>query len=65
MCEGCMEIKPLVKKASKVLGYKYKEINVDHCSSKTCNELEYVPAIFVNDKKLNLDQMEDFLEKIL
>lgn len=61
MCAGCLEVKPLIKEISKIKGWKYREVNIDNCTTKTCEEMEYVPTIYIDDKKLNLKEMDKLL----
>ena len=65
MCEGCMEIKPELKKVAKKMNWKYKEINVENCRTKFCDTIEVVPIIVVDGKNLNEEEMYEFVEKIL
>ena len=62
-CVGCEELKPAFKELAKLKGWKYKEINVENCKSKICNELEYVPTVFVGSKQLDLNEMEKLLNE--
>ncbi len=54
-------MKPAFKELAKLKGWRYKEINVETCKSKICNELEYVPTVYVGTKKLDLKEMEKLL----
>ena len=60
-CEGCKDLRPLVKRAAEMKGYKFKQINVEKCSTDFCEKMQYVPTIVLNDKKLNMKQVEKFL----
>ena len=60
-CEGCKELRPLVKRAAKVKGYEFTQINVEECETKFCDSLEFVPTVVLDSKKLNMKQMENFL----
>jgi len=62
MCSGCEEAKPLFKELAEIKGWKFKEINIENCETKTCDSLEYVPTVFLGRKKLSIDEMEDLLE---
>ena len=62
-CDGCMELKPAFKEVAKLKGWKYKEINVENCKSKICNTIEYVPTVYIGNKKLDLDDMEKLLNE--
>jgi len=44
-------------------GWRFKPINVENCKTKICDDLEYVPTIFVGRKKLNLNEMEKLLSE--
>ncbi len=62
-CGGCEELRPAFKELAKLKGWKYREINVDTCKSKICDDIEYVPTIFVGSKKLDLKEMEKILNE--
>ena len=61
MCAGCLKVKPLIKEIAKIKGWKYREVNIDNCNTKTCEEMEYVPTIYIDDKKLNLKEIDKLL----
>ena len=61
-CDGCKELKPLIKKVAKAKGLKFKEINVEKCSTRFCDALTYVPAVVIDGKKLSINKIEKFLE---
>ena len=65
MCSGCDELKPIIKGIAKSNGWKFKTVNVERCKSKICDGLEYVPAVFIDDKQLDIDELESLLEKEL
>jgi len=56
-------LKPAFKEVAELKGWNYKEINVENCKSKICNGLDYVPTIYVGDKKLDLNAMEKLLNE--
>ncbi len=58
-----MELKPAFKELAKLKGYSYKEINVETCKSKICNDIEMVPTVYVGSKKLDLKEMEKLLNE--
>ena len=62
-CSGCEELKPAFKELANLKGWKYKEINVETCKSKICNDLEYVPTVYIGRKKLDLKEMEKLLDE--
>ncbi|GAG82592.1 unnamed protein product [marine sediment metagenome] len=62
-CAGCEELKPAFKEVAKLKGWKYKEINVERCKTKTCDKLEYVPTVYVGRKKLDFNEMEKLLNE--
>ncbi|GAH49719.1 unnamed protein product [marine sediment metagenome] len=62
-CSGCEELKPAFKELAKLKGWKYREINVENCKSKICDDIEYVPTVFIGRKKLNLKEMEKMLNE--
>ncbi len=62
-CGGCEELKPAFKELAKLKGYSYKEINVETCKSKICNDIEMVPTVYVGSKKLDLKEMEKLLNE--
>jgi len=57
-CLGCMELKPIIKEVAKIKKWKYEEVNVDNCDTKICQDLDYVPTIFVDGRKLSIEEME-------
>ena len=61
-CEGCKDLRPLVKRAAEMKGYEFTQVDVEECSTKFCDNLQFVPTIVLNDKKLNMKQMEKFLD---
>jgi len=62
-CFGCVELKPAFKELARLKGFKYKEINVENCKSKICNNLEYVPTVYIGNKQLDLKEMEKLLNE--
>ena len=62
-CDACEELKPAFKQLAKLKGWKYREINVENCKTKTCSGLEYVPTIYVGKKKLDFEDMEKLLNE--
>ena len=64
-CDGCMELKPILKKVARSKGWKYKQVNIERCKTPVCDSLGYVPAIEINGRLLNEKQMETFLEREL
>jgi len=62
-CGGCEELKPAFKELANLKGWKYKEINVEHCETNICDSLEYVPTVYVGRKKLNIKEMESLLDE--
>ena len=60
-CEGCKDLRPLVKKAAKAKGLKFEQINVESCETRFCNNLEFVPVLVLNGKKLSPKKIENFL----
>lgn len=62
-CDGCEELKPAFKEIAKLKGWKFREINVDTCTSKRCDNLEYVPTVYVGRKKLDFKQMDKLLNE--
>ena len=56
-------MKPAFKELAKLKGYSYKEINVETCKSKICNDIEMVPTVFIGSKKLDLKEMEKLLNE--
>ncbi len=62
-CGVCEELKPAFKELAKLKRWRYKEYNVETCKSKICNELEYVPTVYVGRKKLDLKEMEKLLNE--
>jgi len=62
-CASCEELKPAFKELAKLKGWKYKAINVETCKSKICNSVEYVPTIYVGNKKLDFKEMEKLLNE--
>ena len=61
-CGFCKDLRPLVKRAAKAKGLGFEQINVEKCTTRFCNSLEFVPTVVVNDKKLNAKQVEKFLD---
>jgi len=57
-------LRPAFKELAKLKGWKYKEINVVTCETKICNNIEYVPTVFIGRKKLDLKDMEKLLNEI-
>ena len=62
-CGVCEELKPAFRELAKLKGYSYKEYNVETCKSKICNEIEYVPTVYVGSKKLDFKEMEKLLKE--
>ena len=60
-----MELKPVLKKVARSKGWKYSARNIEKCDTKLCDEIDVVPVLVVNGKKLNEKQMEAFLEREL
>jgi len=64
-CYGCMELKPELKKVARSKGWKYRQVNVERCKTKFCDEIDVVPLIVVDGKTLSESEMEAFIEKEL
>jgi len=62
-CDGCEELKPAFKELAKLKGWRYKEVDVRACKSKICNDIAYVPTVYVGSKKLDLKEMEKLLNE--
>ena len=62
MCDGCEEAKPLFKELAKEKGWDYEEKNIEHCSDDRCEEIEFVPAIYIDDRKLSIEEMSKILD---
>ena len=62
-CGSCAELKPAFKEVAKLKGWKYSEINVETCKSQICDEIEFVPTVFVGNKKLDFKEMEKLLNE--
>ena len=60
-CGFCEDLKPLVKKAAKMKGYGFKQVDVETCETKFCNALSYVPVVVLDGKKLSPKKIENFL----
>lgn len=60
-CGGCQELKPAFKELAELKGWNFKAINVENCETKTCDTLEYVPTIYIGNKKLDFKEMEKLL----
>ena len=54
-------MRPAFKELAKLKGFKFREINVEKCKSKICRDIEYVPTVYVGNKKLDLNDMEKLL----
>ena len=61
-CGFCADLLPLVKKAAKSKGLKFVEVDIEECETKFCDNLQFVPTIVLNSKKLNVKQVEKFLD---
>jgi len=62
-CDACGELKPAFQKIARLKGWKFKEINVETCKSKICDDIEYVPTVYVGKKKLDFKNMEKLLKE--
>ena len=60
-CDGCKELRPLVKKAAKMKGLDFKQVDVEKCETKFCDALSYVPVVVLDGKKLSPKKIENFL----
>ena len=60
-CDFCKDLRPLIKKAAKSKGLKFRQVNVETCETKFCDTLEYVPTVVLDGKKLNAKKIENFL----
>jgi len=60
-----MELKPELKKVARSKGWKYRQVNVERCKTKFCDEIDVVPLIVVDGKTLSESEMEAFIEKEL
>ena len=65
MCGGCQELKPILKKTARSKGWKYTEKNIEKCKTKLCEDVEYVPTLVVDGKKLSENEMYAFIDKEL
>jgi len=57
-CDNCSDLKPIFKKVAKLNGLKFKEVNIENCDTKICQDIGYVPTIFVDGRKLSIEEME-------
>ncbi len=62
-CGVCEELKPAFKELAKLKGLKYKEVNVEKCKSKICNDIVYVPTVYIGNKQLDFKEMEKLLNE--
>jgi len=62
-CGVCEDLKPAFKELAKLKGFSYKEVNVVQCKSKICNDIEYVPTVYIGSKKLDFKEMEKLLNE--
>jgi len=62
-CAGCEELRPAFKELAGLKGWRFKAINVENCKTKICDDLEYVPTIFIGRKKLDVKEMEKLLSE--
>lgn len=56
-------MKPAFKEVAKLKGWKYTEINVEKCKTKICDDIEFVPTVYVGSKKLDFKEMEKLLNE--
>ena len=61
-CDACVELKTMFKKVAQLMGWKFSQVNVEKCNTKVCDNMEYVPTVYVGRKKLTIDGMEKLLE---
>jgi thioredoxin-like negative regulator of GroEL len=57
-CDGCHELKPIIKEVARIKKWRFEEVNIDNCDNEICQSLEYVPTIFIDGRKLSIEEME-------
>ncbi len=57
-CAGCNEIEPVVRKAAKKKGMKFKKVNVDECNTDACQKMGFVPTVYIGKKELSMGELE-------
>ena len=62
-CGACKEAKPAFKEIARLKGWKFKEIDVEKCKTKICQDIEYVPMIYIDKKKIGLDEVEKLVKE--
>ena len=61
-CDACGELKPRFKEVAKLKGWTFRQVNVEKCKTKICDDLDAVPTVYVGRKKLTIEGMEKLLE---
>ena len=62
MCDGCEEAKPLIAALAKEKGWEYEEKNIEYCEDERCEDIEFVPAIYLDNRKLSIEEMSKVLD---
>jgi len=62
-CGACKEARPAFQEIARLKGWKFKEIDVEKCKTKICNNLDYVPTIYIGKKKIELDELEKLIKE--
>ena len=61
-CEPCRQMVPLIKRNAKARGDKVKIIDLEKCSTKECQAVNYTPTILRDGKELSGAELEKYLK---
>jgi hypothetical protein len=61
-CGACKRIVPIIRRNARARGDKVTVKDIDKCSSKECEKLGYVPAIYRDGKELKDSELEAYLK---
>jgi len=61
-CEACKQMVPIIKKNAKIRGDKVKVVDIDKCSSKECEAIEYTPTVLKDGKPVSGAELKRLLK---
>ena len=61
-CGSCKAITPKIKAYARRNGIAFEKIDVDKCTTKTCNSVDYIPHILMDGQLVSDRQLEKMIK---
>lgn len=61
-CPGCHELEPVIRKAARKKGMRFKKVNVDECKTDVCESMGFVPTVYIGKKELSIGELEKIID---